>query len=263
MFTFIFIATFLLSTFMLCHIMSFWFFPIALFFALFLTFITLFLVLLLCLAIMSFLPSNHKFKGFVAQSLALLVKRFLRIKITVTNPHLLPLSKNIVIYANHKSYTDPFIIASVIPRTIAFSPKDKFRSFCGSHFFLQLAFYAFDYMVISRDNIRKTALSLIKAIPKVKAGLAMVVFPEGGIKDRNDEATVPLLEGSFKIAFKTQADIIPLTIKGSSRIKNYYWWQKKTVEVIIHQPLKYKNYHNQTMSQIALTVQKQINSSFA
>ncbi|GAK74342.1 1-acyl-sn-glycerol- 3-phosphate acyltransferase, partial ['Chrysanthemum coronarium' phytoplasma] len=33
-------------------------------------------------------------------------------------------------------------------------------------------------MVILRDDIRKTAQNLIKAVPKVKNGMAMVVFPE-------------------------------------------------------------------------------------
>lgn len=210
---------------------------------------------------MSFLPPNHRFKGFIIISASNFIKRFLRINIIVKNFHLFPLDKNIIIYANHKSYTDPFIIASALaPRTVAFSPKDKFRSFLGSQLFLKLAFYASDCMVIVRNDIRKTASNLFQAVPKVKAGLVMVIFPEGGIKDRNNEQAVPLLGGAFKIAFKSQADIVPVTIKGASHIKNYFWWQQKTIEVIIHPPLAYERYQEQKMPEIAVNVQQIINS---
>ncbi|MBS2126203.1 1-acyl-sn-glycerol-3-phosphate acyltransferase ['Fragaria x ananassa' phyllody phytoplasma] len=264
MFILIFIIIWPLATFSLFKILwlnSFYFFPCYLLLAFLLSFLVIFLVLLLSLVLMSFLPPNHRFKGFIITSISNFIKCFLRIKIIVKNFHLLPLDKNIVIYANHKSHIDPFVIASALaPRTVAFSPKDKFRSFLGSQLFLKLAFYASDCMVIVRSDIRKTASNLFQAVSKIKTGLAMVIFPEGGIKDRNNEQAVPLLGGAFKIAFKSQADIVPVTIKGASRIKNYFWWQQKTIEVIIHSPLEYRRYQEQKMPELVVNVQQIINS---
>ncbi len=236
--------------------------PVNLILGLFLSFVITFIILVFCLVLMFFLPANHYFKGFVSRSVSRFVNRFLRIKILVQNPHLIPSKENVVIYANHKSYTDPFVITSVIERTLSFAPKQNFNCFFGTAWFLKLAFVSLDCMVISRDDIRKTAQNLIKAIPKVKNGMVMVVFPEGGIKNRNNEQAMPLLGGAFKIAFKSQASILPLTIKGSSQIKNKRFWQKKVVEIIIHPPLKYDHYCNTNMHQVAIYVQNIINSSF-
>ncbi|WP_349401886.1 lysophospholipid acyltransferase family protein [Candidatus Phytoplasma solani] len=230
--------------------------------SLMMAFLITFLFLVFCLAIMSFFPPNHSFKGFVIRSLSRCIKTFLRIEVTVKNKNLFPLKENIIIYANHKSYIDAFLIASELPRTLAFAPKDKFCFPVLTKWFLDLAFYSSDCMVVSRDNIRKTSQNLINIIPKIKLGLALVVFPEGGMTNVNDEKVTSLLRGSFKISFKSEASIIPLTVKGASQIKNYFWWQKKKVEIIIHKSLKYNDYRGQTTQQIALNVEKIINSSF-
>ncbi|GAK74341.1 1-acyl-sn-glycerol- 3-phosphate acyltransferase ['Chrysanthemum coronarium' phytoplasma] len=84
---------------------------------------------------MTFLSPNHYFKGFVSCSLSRFVNRFLRIKVVVQNPHLIPSKENVVIYANQKSYTDPFVITSVIPRTLSFAPKQNFNCFLELHGF--------------------------------------------------------------------------------------------------------------------------------
>ncbi|AGL90020.1 putative 1-acyl-sn-glycerol-3-phosphate acyltransferase [Strawberry lethal yellows phytoplasma (CPA) str. NZSb11] len=219
-----------------------------------------FFFLILCFIIMSFLPPNHPFKGFVIRSLSRFIKVFLRIKVIVKNKHLLPLKENIVIYANHKSYTDAFLIAISLPRTLTFAPKDKFCFPFLTKWLLNLAFYSSDCMVVSRESIRKTAKNLSKAIPKIKSGLALVVFPEGGMTDVDNERVTPLFGGAFKIALKSQASIVPLTIKGASKIKNYFWWQKKRVEIILHPVLKYDDYRCDTIKQIALNVENKINS---
>jgi 1-acyl-sn-glycerol-3-phosphate acyltransferase len=227
-----------------------------------LAFLMTFLILIFCLIVMIFLPANHYFKGFVSRSVSRFINFFLRIEVVVQNTHLIPLKENVVIYANHKSYMDPFVMASVIPMTLSFAPKQNFNCFFGTAWFLKLVFLSLDCMVISRDNIRKTAQNLIKAVPKVQNGMTMVVFPEGGIKDRNNEKAISFLGGAFKIAYKSKALILPLTIKGTTQIKNKYFWQKKVIEVIIHPHLKYDNYRNKNIHQLSLDVQRIINSSF-
>ncbi|WP_334331116.1 lysophospholipid acyltransferase family protein [Candidatus Phytoplasma prunorum] len=201
---------------------------------------------------------NHSFKYIVIRSISIFLLKILRVKIVFKNYDVIPLKENLIIYANHKSWFDAFIILSVIPRCLAFTPKDTLYKYS----LISYCFNSFDCIQIFRKNNRQTAKNLIKGIENIKKGLAIVIFPEGGIKDIKNEKAVDFLPGAFKVAFKSEATILPLSIKGSRNIKKFFWFKRKIVEVHCHKSIKFQDYQFQNTKQISEKTQKIINSIF-
>jgi 1-acyl-sn-glycerol-3-phosphate acyltransferase len=203
---------------------------------------------------------NHPFKRKILSSLSRLIINFFRIKIKFHNINNIPKQGKVVIYSNHKSNLDPFVLASVFPITITFAPKDKlYKGFTGK--ILGFCFEAADCMKIIRNNNRKTVENINKTIEKIKNNsLSIVIFHEGGIKNKENDKIKNSLEGAFQIAFKSQSSILPVSIKGSCNIKKKFWFRKKKVELFIHNPMKFEYYKNQTTLQINQKVNYIINS---
>ncbi len=66
---------------------------------------------------------------------------------------------------------------------------------------------------IDRDNARSSLKSLMSASDALKRGMSLVVFPEGGRSA--DGRLQPFLGGSFYVAIKAQAPIVPMALIGS------------------------------------------------
>ncbi|CAP18509.1 1-acyl-sn-glycerol-3-phosphate acyltransferase [Candidatus Phytoplasma mali] len=220
--------------------------------------IFIFLLCLLCMIIMKNLRVNHIFKYIVTRHISIFLLRLLRVKIVFKNYDLIPSKENLIIYANHKSWFDAFIILSVIPRCLAFTPKDTLYKYS----LINYCFNSFDCIQIFRKNNRETFKNLIKGIENIKKGLAIVIFPEGGIKDIKNEKAVEFLPGAFKIAFKSEAIILPLSIKGSINIKNFFFLKRKIVEVHCHKTINFQDYKLQNTKQISEKTREIINSIF-
>ncbi|WCA22253.1 lysophospholipid acyltransferase family protein [Candidatus Phytoplasma oryzae] len=226
----------------------------------FLSLIFVFLIFIFCLLIINKYSSNYSFKKQVLSSLSKFIIFFFRIKIKVHNQNIIPLSEKLIIYANHKSLFDPFILSSVLPINITFTPKDElYNGFLGS--FLGFCFNSFDCIKIHRKDNKKTILNINKTIEKMnKKNLNIVVFHEGGRKNKQNDKIINSLEGSFKIAIKSQSSIIPISIKGSSDMIGKCWFRKKEIELFIHPKINFQDYQEQTTTKINKKVNNIINS---
>lgn len=87
---------------------------------------------------------------------------------------------------------------------------------------------------MDRSNLRKSATAIIEGVKLIKEGHSLVIFPEGTRSKGG-----PLGEfkaGSFKLATKSKAPIIPITINGTYKLMeaNGNKIKPATVEVYIH-----------------------------
>ena len=202
------------------------------------------------------LSLTSKYKHFFFKSVAYFVSRILlNTKIKVINQNLIPKDGKLVIYGNHKSYVDPVVVMQLANRTTAFTPKASLYKF----FVFNYYFKAMGAMKVSRGNDRETAKSLVEAIKNVKNGLVMTVFPEGGIINRDNEQISSTRAGAFKMAVKSEATILPITLNGLSKMKTKpFFWPKKVV-VVVHDPILFSQYNGLTTTEIAEIVMKKIN----
>ena len=94
---------------------------------------------------------------------------------------------------------------------------------------------------IDRSSDRNTARAMVDAIKVVKQGVAMVIFPEGGIKDRNDIKMVAMRAGAYRLGMKAEANLLPISIEGSTKIKHNIPFKITKIKVTIHELIMYED----------------------
>ncbi|WP_153368907.1 lysophospholipid acyltransferase family protein [Candidatus Phytoplasma sacchari] len=224
------------------------------------TWILVLLLFLICLLIIRIKAHNYNLKKKVLSSFSNLIINFFRIDIKINKKENINHDEKIIIYSNHKSLFDPFILASVLPMNITFAPKSElYNGFLG--FLLSFCFNTFDCIEITRNDKRKTVLNIKKNIEKInKKFLSLVIFHEGGRKNKTNDKIIDSLDGSFKIALKSQSSILPISIKGSSFIIGKFWFRKKRIEIFIHPCIHFQDFKEKNTQEINSIVNNIINS---
>ena len=217
------------------------------------------LVLLFTLFMIGLYPHKNvhsHFKHYFTRSIARFTNFWgTRVSVKVTGKENIPKDGPLVVYTNHKSLNDPFILLQVFNRNLAFTPKKTlYKSWA-----LRTWFDSIGCLPIDRENDRETAKSMIKAIKDVKAGLAIAVFPEGGIKSRDDDQMKDIKAGAYKLATKSNAIILPISIIGNSSLSKNWPFKITKTKVIIHKPITPDEYKDLTTLEIGEKVFKIIN----
>lgn len=214
------------------------------------------LLLVIHLPIMLLTKPTNWYKYYVTKSASKFINRFIfNISLKVEGLGNIPKDGILTIYANHKSYADPIIVLAFMNRSTTFTPKMSVYKapFIGA-WLKSLASFPID-----RSSDRNTAKALVEAIKTVKTGMVMTIFPEGGIKDRNEEKMVDMRAGAYKLATKAQANLLPIRIIGTTEIKNRAPLRHTKIKVIIYPVINYSDVASLSTTEIADLVFKQIN----
>ena len=152
-----------------------------------------------------------------------------------------------VVYGNHKSKMDVLILYDVYHRVMSAVAKDDLYKIPVLHSIMDW----FKVIPLNRRDDRQGVRDLIRAIKLVDGGYSMMIFPEGGIKTREEETTIGYKAGSFKLAVKPGATISPVSIIGSSKLhgKNLLL-HKSEIKVIIHKPITKEMYETKNTFEI-------------
>ena len=167
--------------------------------------------------------STNKYKVYLMRSLAAFLNRFyLNMKIEVQGVENVPKDGSIVVYSNHKSYTDAFVIMQYFPRPLTLTPKKSVLKIPFFRSWLK----AYDVFPINRDNPRETLRDLEAAVDVVKNGQTILLFPEGSIRDRLAETVENAKAGAFKLVKKSEAGLLPIRLDGNGLVRKR--WPKRT-----------------------------------
>ncbi|MCF7930036.1 MAG: 1-acyl-sn-glycerol-3-phosphate acyltransferase [Acholeplasmataceae bacterium] len=206
------------------------------------------LFLYINLPIMKYTKVNNPYKVYVTRSMAAFMNHFvMRLKISVQGLENVPKDGKLTIYANHKSYADPFIIMDVVNFPMTVTPK-------MSVYKLPLIGLWLKYLgafPIDRSSDRNTARAMVDAIKVVKEGMGMLIFPEGGIKDRNAEKMVAMRAGAYRVAMKAGADMLPISLQNTTNIKYRAPFRSTHVKVVIHPVIHYEDIKHLQTAEIA------------
>ncbi|MBI2678125.1 MAG: 1-acyl-sn-glycerol-3-phosphate acyltransferase [Candidatus Koribacter versatilis] len=90
---------------------------------------------------------------------------------------------------------------------------------------------------IDRDNAHASFRSLRNAVAGLKAGMPLVVFPEGGRTATGE--LQPFLPGAFYVAIKAQVEVVPCAIVGTYDVLpiNTFHIHPGPVEVVFGEPI--------------------------
>jgi len=143
----------------------------------------------------------------------------------------IPPTGPIIIAPNHISYYDPVIVGTGVIRDVEFMAWGRLFSIP----ILRRIIRFFGAFPVEITKVDKSAY--IDAIKALNNGKALIMFPEGG---RSVDGKIKAFKlGLARIAFKTNARIIPVTIVGA-----YEAWPKhrllplpKKISVYYHEPI--------------------------
>jgi 1-acyl-sn-glycerol-3-phosphate acyltransferase len=202
-------------------------------------------------------PKNSMLKHFIAKQIMTVPLVATNTRIEVVGKENLPKDPGFSIYSNHTSMMDiPVLMYKLKEYPIAFLAKQVVgRLVSVGKWTPQLG-----CVMIDRENTRKGAEAIINVIKNVKSGITMVVFPEG-TRSKETGKLLDFKPGSFKVALKSKAPLVPVSIVKESNFKNIKWPLKKKIKLVIHEALPYDKVKTMTSIELSNHVKNIIESS--
>lgn len=204
------------------------------------------------------IPKISKLRAWIYFDAMFFIYTFIfNIDLEVEGRQHIPLDGNLVIYSNHKSYIDPIMtIYALRPRQLSFTPKSELYKSP----FMGLTMIGMQSIPIYRNNTRKTIKGLKKGVDNIDKGLAYVIYPEGGRKNKEtDKIIVDLKGGAFKLGQKSKSNILCLSIINNHLIKKRAPFRRTNVKIKIHPLIKYEDIKDLQTLELADKVKSIIN----
>ncbi len=154
-------------------------------------------------------------------------------KLTVKGIENVPEKENICFISNHQGVFDILIILSAMPMRVGFIAK---KSLMRLPIFAQWM-YAIGCIFIDRSSAKNARNTINKGIANIKKGNSLVIFPEG-TRSRGPELG-EFKKGSIKLALKSNATIVPITINGTYKMyEERKCLNKADMFLHIHKPIR-------------------------
>ncbi|GHV96017.1 1-acyl-sn-glycerol-3-phosphate acyltransferase [Spirochaetia bacterium] len=152
-----------------------------------------------------------------AQGWALFMIKLIGCKMTVTGRENIPRQGGFCFVSNHGSIFDIVLLLAYAGRPFGFVAKKELLLIPLINIWISVLGGLF----IDRKNVRKAIRTINKGIARIKAGGAMIIFPEG--HRSRGQGLLPFHPGSLKLATQAEAPIVPVAIDGSYEVfeRNY------------------------------------------
>lgn len=144
-----------------------------------------------------------------------------------------PKAEPVVLVGNHQSMLDIAVMLAVMDRPVGFLAKAELGKIgVVRHWIL-----AVGSVFIERGEARKGLEAILACIKKVKAGHAMMIYPEG--TRTKDGSVGEFKAGSMKIALKSGACLVPVAIEGADRAmpRGKVWIYKQRICLTFLEPM--------------------------
>lgn len=167
-------------------------------------------------------------------------------RVTVTGLEHVPKQNNVCFVANHQGVFDIPLIVGYIPKTVGFIAKRELLLIPILNIWMKAVHCTF----INRADRRQAVKTIQKGVEQIKKGHPMVIFPEG-TRSRGD-AMGPFKSGSLKLAIRSDALIVPVTIDGSYKLKEARGvMTPASVKLFIHPPIDAAPLHDEDSKELA------------
>lgn len=162
----------------------------------------------------------------------------------------IPTNETLVIVSNHQSNFDIPVLLGYIDVPFGFVAKKELSKIPIFSTWMKY----FKCVFINRGNPKKSLEAIYKAIKNINDGYSQLIFPEGTRSKSNKIGQFK--PGSFKIATKTGATILPVTINNTYKIfEKDNKIQKTNVKLVIHKPIKTSELDEEAKKGLASYVQ--------
>ena len=165
-------------------------------------------------------------------------------KIDTTKPH--------VYAANHASALDIPVLYVNLPFQFRIAFKKELLSYPIVGWQLKRS----GQVCIDQQNPSHSISSIRAALKGLKAGLPLVIYPEGG---RTPDGEIkPFLPGAFFLAIKAQVDIVPVALVGTYELlpMNTYHIKSRPLEMRVGEPIPTAGLTLRDLAPLSAKVQK-------
>jgi 1-acyl-sn-glycerol-3-phosphate acyltransferase len=203
----------------------------------------------------SLFDSSGKIQHACARLWARMVLSVCRVRLNVSGDPQFSGDVPFIFFANHQSHIDIPILLAALPVSFRFAAKKElFRiPFLGWH--LRRS----GHILVDRHNPHAAVKSFRGASQRLRSGTSLVFFPEGGTS--LDGTVKPFKGGGFVLAEQSQAQVVPVTIRGSREIllPRTYHVRGGPVEVTLGRPIPSGGY---TLRELTARVREEIIAVF-
>ncbi len=171
----------------------------------------------------------HNFASFWS----LLIMKTILSPVTVKGLDKIDLSKPHVYAVNHASALDIPVLYVYLP----FQFRILFKSELLAYPIIGWHLKRSGQVCIDQQNTARSVGSVRSALKSLKAGMPLVVFPEGG---RTPDGEIkPFLPGAFFLAIKAQVDVVPVALLGTFELlpMNTYHIKSRPLEMRVGEPI--------------------------
>ena len=161
-------------------------------------------------------------------------------------------SKPHVYAANHASALDIPVLYVNLPFQFRIAFKKELLSYPIVGWQLKRS----GQVCIDQQNPSHSISSIRAALKGLKAGLPLVIFPEGG---RTPDGEIkPFLQGAFFLAIKAQVDIVPVALVGTYELlpMNTYHIKSRPLEMRVGEPIPTAGLTLRDLGSLSAKVQK-------
>ncbi|MGH9354991.1 MAG: lysophospholipid acyltransferase family protein [Terriglobia bacterium] len=181
----------------------------------------------------SFFDSQGRWQHGCARVWSRLILATGRIHVKVEGLGNIPRGGTSIFCVNHPSAIDIPILLACLPLQFRFVAKRSLFNvpFLGWHLWRS------GHIPVERERPHKALKSLDQAAERIRAGWPVVLFPEG--HRSRDGGMGPFRSGSFYLAIKSGAPVVPVTISGSRAVlkPDSLHMRPGTVNITIHSPI--------------------------
>ena len=174
--------------------------------------------------------------------------------VTVTGLDKIDTSKPHVYAVNHASALDIPVLYVNLPFQFRIAFKKELLSYPVVGWQLKRS----GQVCIDQQNPSHSVSSIRAALKGLKAGLPLVIFPEGG---RTPDGEIkPFLQGAFFLAIKAQVDIVPVALVGTYELlpMNTYHIKSRPLEMRVGEPISTTGLKVRDLAALSAQVQKAV-----
>ena len=178
---------------------------------------------------------------------------------TVIGEENVPKDEAVLYVGNHRSYFDILLTYIRVPRPTGYVAKvEMLRYPLLSNWMRNL-----HCLFLDRSDIKKGLKTILTGVEKVKSGISICIFPEG-TRNKTNDTFLPFKDGSFKIAEKANAPIVPITINNSAAIFEDHLPKMKKTHVVIEygKPIRMSELSKEDKKNIGVYVQDIIKATY-
>ncbi|HSA92577.1 MAG TPA: lysophospholipid acyltransferase family protein [Terriglobales bacterium] len=202
----------------------------------------------------SLFDSSGRVQHWFARTWSWLILKTAMCPVTVEGLDKIDTSKPYMYAANHLSALDIPVVYVYLPFQFRIMAKEELFHYPFMGWHLRRS----GQVSIDRSNALASMRSLNRAAETLKAGMPLVVYPEGGRSASGQ--IIPFLGGVFYAAIKAQADVVPIALVGTYEAlpMDTFHIMPRPMLMLVGEPISTAGLVPRDMDALALKVQKAV-----